>query len=48
MKGLMIDKMRIVCAIKPLPEDEIGHSDVPMSVVVDGMQLLHSYFDSSL
>ncbi len=32
----------------PVPEDEIGLSDIPMSVLVDSMQLIHSYFDSSL
>ncbi len=40
--------MSVVHAIKLLPEHEIGPSDVPMSVVIDGMQVLHSYFDSIL
>lgn len=31
-----------------LPEHNIGPSDVPMSVVIQSMQLLHSYVDSFL
>ncbi len=34
--------------IKLLPEHDIGPSDVPIPVVIDGMQLLHSCFDSFL
>ena len=43
----MTSKMS-VSATELLPEHEIGLPDVPVSVVVDGMQVLHSLGDSSL
>lgn len=37
-----------ICAIEALPKNQIGSSDIPVSAVVDGMQLLYSCIDSSL